>query len=1176
MKVLFSIFSVVTAVTLSAAHPFGLRENQPYGIISSDYVTQHVKWAKPFAGGKIKIFVMAPTLTQRETVELAQRLDVDYTVWMSKGFHILQTPPTTDWCGLYFRGPDTVIAEALEKGMAKEHDVYVVGKMDWDYLPPKTQLEILRRVSAGAGIVFINPVKEHKHHQIIKKQKALDTSFITSAMPATLIPGFNDWKTTVNAYAFGKGRVVFMDYGEKVSLRNAYHGYGGKDNTNALVPDWKSHQVLKSKFNAESPKVSWNRYDFESLIYEVGFEYGMAQVARAVIFAAGKNAADFTVNVPKKVKAGTAAPFTVNGKYKAVVRSASAYSKQMNLGSAKKLPALPAGDWILDVWQLDDSNRIINWKSISFQAESPVEIADITLNKTIHKPLEKVTGKITFSAPVKQGEVQVRMFDNLGRLVAKAGKVKVSADSATFELQPEMVDVTLHRIEARVIRGAKVLAEKDRYFPVQYFRLRRFVDVIWGNTWNTALTHLNMRRMAEEDAVDIMLLPWSYAPSVHNTTRYNMGVLAYPARYGHLVGDKNHIVRRRPGDGGCLFDPFTLKMRDKEWQGFSDTFTAYAPVGYTMGDETIYSKDKDICFCQYCLVELRKFLKTQYKDIQELNKYYKTAYKSFDEVVPLTFQQSLDAKNYSSWIDHRRMASITLAKHYKAAQNFFRSKGDTTSHVGYDGIQGNTSANQGCDIPPLMDHMDLLNVYNYGNTATARMLGDFAPKGSLCGAWYGSYGESNTISYNTAEFCHNFPYETLFNGLRASWFWVVSSPGSVSGYAADLTPLPYFAARTKSLKEIRTGIADLILDATPEDDPILVVYSDPSRIANSLFMNSKKQYSGEEFVDSLNSIDTALEDSGFSYRYIVPDDLKKQIKNAKVVVLPYVILLNDADAELLRDFVKNGGIVVSNVVPGKLGDHGAIREKPFLADVFPAEKGIKAYGKGYFIQLGSKLLHKYRETRGHDSSWQQRMPLAGLELGKMLAQAGYTPRVKLSPANPKQQVPPTYRYGFRNGNVHYIGLLRDFYLHDTAAYKMNLTLPVSGHVYEVRTNRYLGKVSKLTYTQDWHVNLFAVLPAKVTGVAVNVPSAAKPGSKVKVSAQLRVTDGKMPSAGAYMLTVKDPSGKLLKEHERTLSAVNGKASAEFTFAYNQKKGKYTVIFRDTVSGITGSAKIEVK
>lgn len=1176
MKIVLSAIFAAGAVMLSAAHPFGLRDNQPYGIISSAYETQHVKWAKPFAGGKMKIFVMAPTLTQRETVELAQRLDVDYTVWMAKGFNILPKPPVTDWCGLYFRGPDSVIAQALEQGMAKQHDVYIVGKMDWDYLPPKTQIEILRRVSAGAGIVFINPVKEHKHHQIIKKQKALDTSFITSAMPKTLIPGFNDWKTTVNAYAFGKGRAVFIDYGEKVSLGNAYHGYGNKDNTNALVPDWKSHKILKAKFKSESPRVSWDRYDFESLIYEVGFEYGMAQVARAVIFAAGKNTADFAVSFPAKVRAGAATPLKVSGKYKAVVRSASAYSKQMELGAAKNVPALPAGDWILDVWKLNAQNKIVNWKSISFKAESPVLVKEITLNKTIHKPLEKVAGKVTFSAPVRQGEVQVRMYDNLGRLVARPGKVNVSGSSAAFELQPTMVDVTLHRIEAKVVRNGRTIASKDRFFPVQYFRLRRFVDVIWGNTWNTALTHLNMRRMAEEDAVDIMLLPWSFGPSVHNTARYNMGVLAYPARYGHFVGDKNNIIRRRTGGDGCLFDPYTLKMREKTWKEFSDTYTAYAPVGYTMGDETIYSKNINVCFCKYCLAELRKFLKSKYKNINDLNKYYKTSYTSFDQVVPLTHKQSLDSKNYASWIDHRHMASITLAKHYKAAQNFFRAQGDTTSHVGYDGIQGNTGANQGCDIPLLMDHMDLLNVYNYGNTATARMLGDFAPKGSLCGAWYGSYGESNTISYNTVEFCHNFPYETLFNGLRATWFWVVSSPGSVSGYAADLTMLPYFAARAKSLKEIRTGIADLILDATPDEDPILVVYSDPSRIANSFFRNAKKQYSGEQFVDSINSIDTALEDSGFSYRYITPENLKSQIKKAKVVVLPYVILLSDANAKLLREFVYNGGIVVSNVVPGKLGDHGTLREKPLLADVFPAEKGIKSYGKGKFIQLGEKLLRNYRERRGHDSSWKARMPLAGLELGKMLKQAGYTPKVKLFPANRSQMVPPTYRYGFRNGNVHYIGLLRDFYLHDTAAYKMELTLPLTGHVYEVRTNRYLGRIGKLTYQQDWRVNLFAILPSKVTGVTVKAPASAAPGQKVKVSAQLRVTGGKMPSAGAYMVTVKDPSGKLLKEHERTLSAVNGKASVEFTFAFNQKKGNYTVIFRDTVSGITGSAKIEVK
>ena len=66
-----------------AGNPLGLGENHPYGILNRTYETPHVKWANPFAGGKLRVLVMAPTSTQRETIELAQRLELDYTPWMS-------------------------------------------------------------------------------------------------------------------------------------------------------------------------------------------------------------------------------------------------------------------------------------------------------------------------------------------------------------------------------------------------------------------------------------------------------------------------------------------------------------------------------------------------------------------------------------------------------------------------------------------------------------------------------------------------------------------------------------------------------------------------------------------------------------------------------------------------------------------------------------------------------------------------------------------------------------------------------------------------------------------------------------------------------------------------------------------------------------------------------------
>ena len=64
----------------AAAADFG--PDQPYGKLSSALVTPHIPFANPYYRGKVKVLVIAPTWTQRETVELAQRLELDYTPLM--------------------------------------------------------------------------------------------------------------------------------------------------------------------------------------------------------------------------------------------------------------------------------------------------------------------------------------------------------------------------------------------------------------------------------------------------------------------------------------------------------------------------------------------------------------------------------------------------------------------------------------------------------------------------------------------------------------------------------------------------------------------------------------------------------------------------------------------------------------------------------------------------------------------------------------------------------------------------------------------------------------------------------------------------------------------------------------------------------------------------------------
>ena len=49
-----------------------------YGI-TDNVPTPHIPWSKPYAKGDTKALIIAPAFTQRETVELAQRMSLDYT-----------------------------------------------------------------------------------------------------------------------------------------------------------------------------------------------------------------------------------------------------------------------------------------------------------------------------------------------------------------------------------------------------------------------------------------------------------------------------------------------------------------------------------------------------------------------------------------------------------------------------------------------------------------------------------------------------------------------------------------------------------------------------------------------------------------------------------------------------------------------------------------------------------------------------------------------------------------------------------------------------------------------------------------------------------------------------------------------------------------------------------------
>lgn len=78
--------------------------------------------------------------------------------------------------------------------------------------------------------------------------------------------------------------------------------------------------------------------------------------------------------------------------------------------------------------------------------------------------------------------------------------------------------------------------------------------------------------------------------------------------------------------------------------------------------------------------------------------------------------------------------------------------------------------------------------------------------------------------------------------------------------------------------------------------------------------------------------DARLQYDFVSYADLLTDGLDPQ--RYRVLVLPRVLALSDQEADAIRDYVRRGGHVVADHLPGLFDQHGRGRAKPVLADLF--------------------------------------------------------------------------------------------------------------------------------------------------------------------------------------------------------------------------------------------------
>jgi len=177
--------------------------NKRYNEITTNISFNPYPWAIPY-GKEVNILVIGPRFGQRETAELAQRLEVTYSTVM------LHNSKKLGGLNYGFRKKD--VLQDLEGKLKYRYDAIIIGNISWSIIPENIRGIIFKKVSRGTGLIISNveglevlPLKEELSTYSYKDDPYLNLYFAPQIK--------NRLNLTAKFYNYNKGRVVIYSFG---------------------------------------------------------------------------------------------------------------------------------------------------------------------------------------------------------------------------------------------------------------------------------------------------------------------------------------------------------------------------------------------------------------------------------------------------------------------------------------------------------------------------------------------------------------------------------------------------------------------------------------------------------------------------------------------------------------------------------------------------------------------------------------------------------------------------------------------------------------------------------------------------------------------------------------------------------------------------------------------------
>ncbi len=1247
--------------------------------------TPHVAWARPWGGKMVHALVVPSVSEGRTLVELAERFPITYdTVMIDSAWDV--NTWTVGTGKNYEARTYKLVYKYLAEDLASSarYDVIVLPSLfGWNRLPQDVRDGILKRVREGTGLVLIHPTTGIPAPGEPKVNPPLNIH----APDFAVAPGGKLWEVSplidcISDQLDGEAKLHVLPRavttGEWQNARPSfitnnvpfdtfpgnylkhYKYHLGPDST-LLVKGPGGEPIVATKMYGKgrvvalgyvnhglSPDIDWNFLGKEN---DHWWEYFYSLLGRSILWAGGEQP---QVNLlPMRVEGSnqSARKLAVTLENHTKIKSAELSVKLVsqwgdNEGNVRKdvhlkrgrnrivitLPDTASGGRNNADVILSAGGKHYAWGSVSFTLPQPDHIVSIATGQKFYSlgdPLH-VTVRIGGTAPAK---VRVDLLDNRNRVVGSAteptSKVQEGVLHATVPVGNYTTNIGWVRVALLGERAGKEVKIDQNQTRVDFVRLdRNFGAYELILPWYGPPSYEPWNRTLESQfrkiGVTVEANPRNNFKLITEVHAPGFGVYWY--RRKKYIEQKDEYLKthdtqyliREPD----LSSPEWLDTLRSDIIDSMGKYEPYGPLAYYLADEsslTSYGDPLDFSWSKPTLEGFRRWLRGQYSDLSALNKEWETNYKTWDGVMPLTTSQAQAKGDYAGWMDHRTYMEQVFAHAMQVAAETVKAE----DPGGLPSISGTQAPGPSNAVNwYLLDHIvGYLQPYSEDNQDD---LHRSIHAGQIMTGFtgYQSFG---------VELRHELWQRLLAGQTGASLFW------QYTALNADLTLTQQGRDLSALTNEFRNeGLALLLRGAKRGNCGIAVHYSllsvrshwitDGHIAPHEVTNGDATSENLKRFHQNRTNWLQALRDDGYQYDFLTTEQIDKgHLSNYRVLILPDSISLSAAEATAIRDFVSNGGLLISDGEIGRMDGHARWEKKGLLDNVLgiqqgpqqkepedqkpltlhvawgsdvvaptvvPAEPNLKvtsgqaeasngstpflirnSFGAGRAITLNFWLsnysnLQKTGENR----------PILEI-LRHYLQQAGVKPVADVRRAS-GQPVQCSEVVNYRKGEVHYLAILPGVGCQDVGP--VTVRFPSPRYVYDLREHRLLGHISQVKGTLVAGAPLFLALSSEPVGklsVSAMGPNGTNPkvaaGETVAFRVHLSMPYGHKNFPEAIHVEVRNPEGKVLNYYDKNLLLKEGNARFSVPLALNDAAGDWSVTVREPYTHEASTANFTV-